>query len=761
VRYPDVKIAQNDTVICYGDVITLDVTGDILDSYSYEWEKDDEVIGSEQSIEVSEAGLYEVKVFGNEGCSLPLQVEVEVDMFSETATIGEDRPFCLGDELEVEVENSNDYIYEWSTGDTTSTITIEEPGEYYVTVTNPIGCVATDTVELSKQGYTPETEFETSPVCFGEATAFTDQSEVEESNVVEWQWSFGDNGTSETENPSHTFSQGGIFDVTLQTTSEEGCIDSITKPVQVYHLPEPDYEPINACHAKDIPFTDLSTSVDGEVSQWHWSFINPEGDTLKTSEEQEAWYKFDESGDWNVDLAVSTTKGCSDTLSRRVNVRTSPLPDFDYSTACPGEEVQFTDKTEAPAWAEVDNWHWDFGDGTTSSSANPSHLFPSDGEHEVTLTVHAINGCVLSITKPVMVHSFPEVDFSAPDMCAGEAYRFTDETNVPYSEPAHWEWDFDGLGSSEEQNPWFSFDEPGQYDITLTVTSEEGCIAHNTKVVNVLSAPSSEFSYNPRFGASPLTVQFINESEGATSYIWDFGDDSEQTSQLHPEHTYEEDGEYHTALIATDDIGCSDTTAHTINVVPVSIEIQPENITYNIVEQYLETSFGFTNLSSIPLDTLYMRARTDKEGPMRETWTGNLKPGESEQYTFSSQLPFMNPEEHTYLCVEITLPERITGEEYKSENCISFSDEFKVLNPYPNPAQNEVKLGFVLPYKDDVVIEVFDTFGNRVMEQNITGESTNEGINFISFDLSTLSQGLYTYRIHYRDHVKTGRFMKW
>jgi len=776
VTYPDIKISPGDTVICYGDVITLEVTGELHESYNFSW-----CNGSEEpSIEVSEEGEYHVEVIDSLGCSITLGTYVTVDMFSEQVSLGDDRPFCIGDELGIEfldksgeydamandagdeISNKDDetYNYLWNTGDTTSTIVINEPGLYSVTVTNPTGCMAIDSVELSFQGYMPEPAFEAPPVCFGDTTFFTDQSTVEGSQIDQWLWQFEEGETSSQQHPSHIFQQPGYFDVSLEVTSSEGCSNSITDPVQVYHLPEPDYSPVNVCDSKDIHFSDHSTSKDGELTQWLWSFIDPQGDTLHTSQEQEPWYNFIEAGNWHVDLAVATTKGCTDTLNRQINVRTSPLPDFEYSTACLGEQVFFSDLTEAPPWAEVYKWEWDFGDGTTSSLANPSHLFQEDGKHEVTLTVTSINGCVKDTTKYITVHSFPEVSFTAPDLCAGQANQFIDQTYVPNSKPAYWKWDFGGKGSSKEQNPWFTFHEPGQYEINLTVTSEAGCTDEHSKIINVMPTPESDFEFNPRFGASPLTVQFINKTKGASSYQWNFDDGSESTSQQNPKHTYTDDGEYHPTLIAFDNMGCSDTTTKTINVVPVSVQIIPDNIRYKILEGYLGTTFEFTNLSSIPLDTLFMKTRTNAAGPLREKWTGTLKPGYTKEYIFLSHLPFHNPEKHHYLCAEIIIPERITGEKHSFENCISFKDEFKVLQPYPNPAYNQITISFILPYKENVHVEVFDIQGNKMMDKEIKKSNTKKGVNFTKLDLTHLSNGIYNFRISYRDFVKTGKFIK-
>ncbi len=779
VTYPDIKISPCDTVICHGDIIMLEVVGDVHESYTFLWCNGSE----EQFIEVGEQGEYHVEVTDSFGCSIVLSAYVNVDMFSGQITLGEDRPFCMGDELGVQFERKelknarcgikseslpfdvyrsgkNDTLYLWSTGETTSTIIIHEPGIYSVTVTNPLGCSGTDTVELSFQGYTPEPSFDAPPVCFGDTTHFTDQSSVKECQIEQWFWNFGDSNQSNEQNPLHKFAQPGIFDVTLEVTSQSGCASSFKQPVQVYHLPDPDYEPLNACHVNEVLFTDLSTSIDGDPAQWQWSFKDPHGDTLYIADQQEITYEFHEPGDWRVDLVVQATTGCKDTLQRVIPVRASPFPDFEYTTACHGEPVYFTDLTEAPAWANVYQWYWDFGDGNTSSQKNPSHLFETDGEHEVTLTVTAINGCVMSVTKPVTVHSFPEVDFTAPDLCAGQSYKFTDETEVPDSEPAVWEWDFGGQGYSNEQDPMFTFHQPGQYNIKLTVTSQEGCSDHNIKVINVLPSPESSFSYDPRFGASPLTVEFINETQGATSYQWDFGDGSPQSSEKHPVHTYTDDGKYHPQLVAFDNMGCSDTTTKIISVVPVSVQIVPANISYRIIDDYLETSFEFINLSSIQLDTLYMKIRTNVAGPLRETWTGLIMPGDSQKYTFSSHIPFHDPEKHDYLCVEIVLPERITGKKYRVEDCISFKNEFGLLKPYPNPATNHIKIGFVMPYIDDVHIEIFDIYGNRVMEQKIPGSNTSKGINFIKLDLKQLSNGIYTYRVSFSDKTNSGKFLK-
>ena len=122
-----------------------------------------------------------------------------------------------------------------------------------------------------------------------------------------------------------------------------------------------------------------------------------------------------------------------------------------------------------------------------------------------------------------------------------------------YGNPSSWNWTFPGgsPASSTVQNPQVVYTTPGVYDVTLEVSNGFGS---NTLTfpayVTVQGAPSAGFTYT----AMQNTVTFTNNSQDATSYTWDFGDNQSSTEQ-NPVHTYAASGSYTVSLAATNNCG--------------------------------------------------------------------------------------------------------------------------------------------------------------------------------------------------------------
>jgi len=143
--------------------------------------------------------------------------------------------------------------------------------------------------------------------------------------------------------------------------------------------------------------------------------------------------------------------------------------------------------------------------------------------------------------------------------CASLTVNFTDLSTGTGIDG--WDWDFgDGVGTSTLQNPSYTYTSAGTYTVTLTATSSsQGCgdTEIKTDYITVNDIPTAAFTGSPTSGEVPLTVNFTNQSSGATSYLWDFGDTQTSTA-TNPSHTYTEAGTYTVTLTATNSCGSDD-----------------------------------------------------------------------------------------------------------------------------------------------------------------------------------------------------------
>jgi len=245
-----------------------------------------------------------------------------------------------------------------------------------------------------------------------------------------------------------------------------------------------------------------------------------------------------------------------------------PVADFsiNVTSGIAPLNVGFTDNsTGAPT-----SWAWDFGDGNTSKDQNPVHTYYLAGNYSVNLTVSNENGTdskLATITvseKPVPV--IPVADFSAnvTEGYAPLSVQFNDSSENATSV----NWDFGDGSNSGDRNPVHEFTNPGIYTVNLTATNENGTdsklatITVSEKPVPVI--PVADFSANVTEGYAPLSVQFTDLSENATSVNWDFGDGNNSTEK-NPIHTYSAAGNYTVNLTVSNENGTASKLA-TINV---------------------------------------------------------------------------------------------------------------------------------------------------------------------------------------------------
>jgi PKD repeat protein len=225
--------------------------------------------------------------------------------------------------------------------------------------------------------------------------SFTDTST---GNPTSWSWDFGDGSTSTAQNPTHTYTTPGSYDVRVTATNPQGS-DTVTKAGYVVVAPPPapaaDFmaTPRSGAAPLAVSFTDASTN--GPTS-WSWDF----GDGT-TSTARNPTHTYTTPGSYDVTLTASNAGGSSapTTKTGYVVVDAPPAPAADFmatprSGAAP-LAVSFTDgSTNGPT-----SWSWDFGDGTTSTARNPTHTYTTPGSYDVTLTASNAGGSSAPTTK--------------------------------------------------------------------------------------------------------------------------------------------------------------------------------------------------------------------------------------------------------------------------------------------------------------------------------------------------------------------------
>lgn len=382
---------------------------------------------------------------------------------------------------------------------------------------------------------------------------FTDRSV---GSPTTWTWDFGDGTTSNVQNPTHTFTNGGAYDVKL-TVTRDALTATSTQVINAGGVPNADFAgtPLAVNVGETVKFADKSTN---SPTGWTWNF----GDT-KEAYEQNPSHAYQLKGIYTVSLtAVNNNGKDTETKKEYINVGMGPKADFrpvitPYNQYAVPKLVPFIDQsTGLPT-----SWSWDFGDGQTSTEQNPTHMYTAEGTYTVKLTAKNNFGQDTAVkTGLITVGRGAAVDFSADKTTVGVG-RIVTFTDLSANNPTTWVWDFGDGSTGTGQKPDHVYRAVGVYDVTLTASNPAISDSRTKNMyITVLNIPRADFVADKTRGGAPMDVMFSDKSIGVpTSWKWDFGDGATSTEQ-NPKHTYTTLGTYTVTLTASNKDG-SDTTA--------------------------------------------------------------------------------------------------------------------------------------------------------------------------------------------------------
>jgi gliding motility-associated-like protein len=409
------------------------------------------------------------------------------------------------------------------------------------------------TVESFAQTPQPAFTSDVTSGCSPIIVNFTDQST---GNPSTWKWDFGNGSTSTKQNPSTSFINPGTYNVSLTVTNANGT-NTITKTGYITVFVEPTAafaaNKTTNCAPAWIQFTDQSSTPAGtSISTWKWDF----GDGVGTSSQQNPVYAYKLPGSYTVTLTITNDKGCSKLVTKPnyINITTGVVPEFTFTdpAVCRAPAtVNFTNNTTGPGTI---SYTWSFGNGSFSSSQNPSAYYSVNGKYKVTLIATSDQGCTDSVIKNVDIGKV-NTDFIVPaSICPKTTISFLNNSSP---RPIRSLWKFPNGQTDTLKNGQTVFSTSGTFPVTL-INTYQTCVDTLTKMVTVMTAPVISFSVSDSTKCQPsLMVNFMNSTNGV-SYQWDFGDSTFSTT-ANPSHTYNNFGNYDVTLIAKGSNGCADT----------------------------------------------------------------------------------------------------------------------------------------------------------------------------------------------------------
>ena len=291
--------------------------------------------------------------------------------------------------------------------------------------------------------------------CTADTVQFTNLSEP-----GSYWWNYGDGTFPEDtlKNPLHIYEDQELYPVRLKVRNLDGCIDSVTKLVDVRHPLIADFtsEVDSVCQTDGTPvqFTDAST---GAVIGWKWDFNDGGASTLQNPQ-----HIFSLAGTRQVKLVVNDAIPCYDTVYHNIYVDSLPFLTVvaDKHAICKGDKVNFTANYLNTALS----LNWDFGDGSHWYQDNSTtHGYEQEGIHYFTVTADYPVCASAVLTDSIVVKPLPVVNLG-PDsvLCLdGPSIHVTDINNA--SDPTvSWLWNTGATTSS------IDIVHPGIYTVTAT-----------------------------------------------------------------------------------------------------------------------------------------------------------------------------------------------------------------------------------------------------------------------------------------------------
>jgi len=332
-----------------------------------------------------------------------------------------------------------------------------------------------------------------------------------------------------------------------------------------------------------LHFYDLSL---GYPNSWNWDFGDGEG-----SEEQNPIHTFQEEGEYNVSLTISSDSlDCTSTLEMLVRVGDSIwFPDscvamfYSYPDQSDLMTYYFMDMSIGNNGDMPDNWFWEFGDGTTSSEQNPTHTYTEEGTYQVCLTISNND----STCENTWCDNIEVIDWN--NQCQAQFYYYPVPDSFPagtdlaiqfidysYGNPVQWDWEFGDGSTSTEQNPLHIYSEEGTYNVCLTIANPaDTCESEFCQDIYVFSDTVNNCYSWFTYEVNDLTVDFQGFLNNSTSgeYTWSFGDGTGGNGQS-VSHTFGSEGFYTITMSVADSLsGCYTTYTEMIMVGDVPFNI--------------------------------------------------------------------------------------------------------------------------------------------------------------------------------------------
>jgi PKD repeat protein len=317
-------------------------------------------------------------------------------------------------------DNSSIYVssvvdWQWNFGDG-NTSTLQNPTHLYsspntynvqLIATALTGCKDTIIKQVVIHPK-PSASFDLLSPCYTDSAVFADKSGVTSGSITNHLWDFADGTFDSRKDPKHMYGVAGNYSVSLRVISDKNCRDSVTKQIQINLAPDPKIIANDTCVNDTVYFDDQSTTTDGVITKWGWTFDLNGTDTVKSPK-----VVFTQPGTYTVKLSLTTSSGCSYNDIGQKTITIHPRPEVNFKPTPDSSTILMTQIKFENATKFADKYEWSFGDSSAFSSLfDPIHDYEDTGTYRIRLIASTNFGCKDSAFGRVVI--WPEFTFYIP-----------------------------------------------------------------------------------------------------------------------------------------------------------------------------------------------------------------------------------------------------------------------------------------------------------------------------------------------------------
>ena len=581
-------------------------------------------------------------------------------------------------------------------------------------------------------------------------------------------WNFGDGYISTAATTSHTYNQCGTYLIMHQFSGVDSnsnpCMDSVMMAVNITcgnpcNIQASFSSYLDSLQPLSVAF--INTSVTDPASTLVFTWIFGDGSTATSTGLSGVTHQYNAIGTYTVCLyAASNNSGCSDTVCLNVIVQDAPptpcnmVAAFVADTTMQSNLVSFFDQSTSNV--TIESYSWNFGDGSTSNLANPTHQFTSAGNYTVCLTIQgsSIPGappCTSTYCSVVSIMDTINCNLPASFVWLQDSTQngtVVFNSTSPGMDTTTWVvWNFGDGTTFSGHNAIHTYTNSGIYLVCMTQTTSNGCVSDTCMSIDVTVDNPAPCNLVATFDALPApntnnVFVFSNTSlncDPNALISWSFGDGTSATGN-NISHSYNQPGNYLVCMhVAMSNTCFADTCIY------VSVN--------NPTPCNLNASFTAAASTTLPYTYLFTASNNYPSAFMNWYFSdSSVATGQIVQHIF--------PGPGNYeVCLSVSLAgcTADTCLTITVDSAVNIPQPSNVLITYPNPAHNQLNFVVNSNQNQPLVATIYNLQNLMIAQYNLTMVSGNQAI---SLPIGTLPPGMYVLKLNYGGQVNATLFQK-